>query len=564
MEMEEVRLVFRCRSGTQQLTLQHFESTMTSPRVAVSADSAFKLQVNVRKHSKNYHVLRYSSHLTHSRFFSSFSCAFLLRRRDLKMSTIAQPHSRLTIHTSTLFDPRQKKFISDVSITVDTVTGLITSIITRDDAAFPLPDPLSEGTIDLRGKFAMPGLVNAHTHIFSQNTTPIAYPDPNNSHLNSSTVSNVRFGAETMVSASWCGDTEISCSTSPTMGFLKREESSTERIIRATNHAKGALMSGYTTYRDLGSEGMKEADRDLRNAISKGLTPGPRLFVATRPLASGDTFGMHDGRSARDSTLPVGSEAVNGVEEIRYAVRKRVIAGADVISFYADYPRQAKTKRAPSKQQHPYTAGVLCLLKGLNPDFVTFSQEEMDMIVAEARLARRPVAATCESLEGAMAAIKAGVRSIEGGYGVMEGVLKAMAEKGVILVPNLARAEVLQPLRLPALLKQTKRAFDLGVRLACGGVTGSSHEYHVREMELMLECGIPLEDVLESCTVGGWECCGGDRCGSRFGWFEEGTQADIIAFKMDPREDIGALRKVDFVMKDAKVWMVNGIALGMN
>ncbi|KAH7417969.1 hypothetical protein BKA64DRAFT_563971 [Cadophora sp. MPI-SDFR-AT-0126] len=445
---------------------------------------------------------------------------------------MTQPHSRLTIHTSTLFDPRQKKFISDVSITVDTITGLITSIITRDDAAFPLPDPLPQDAIDLRGKFVMPGFVNAHTHIFSQNTEPISHqiPDP---PLNSNTESN-------------------------------REESSTERIIRAVSHARYALLAGYTTYRDLGSEGMKEADRDLRNAISKGLVPGPRLFVATRPLASGDTFGMHDGRSARDSTLPVGAEGVNGVEEIRYAVRKRVIAGADVITFFADYPRKAKTKRAPLKQQHPYTAGVLCLLKGLNPDFVTFSQEEMDMIVAEARLARRPVAARCESLEGAMAAIKAGVRSIEGGYGVTEGILRAMAEKGVILVPSLASAELVHPQKLPALLKQTKKAYDLGVRLACGGSTGMlRHGDNVREMELMVECGIPLEEVLEICMLGGWQSCGGVLCGSRFGWFEEGTQADIIAFETDPRVDINTLRKADFVMKDAKIWKLNGSVFGM-
>ncbi|KAK0112820.1 hypothetical protein ONS95_014548 [Cadophora gregata] len=476
--------------------------------------------------------------------------------------TMTHPHSRLTIHTSTLFDPRQKKFLSDVSITVDTITGLITSIITRDDMAFPLPDPLPDDAIDLRGRFVMPGFVNAHTHIFSQNTTPIAHPDLNPGLNLRSTELNVRFGVDTLLSASWCGDTEISSSTSPTLGFLKREESSTERIIRAVNHAQTALLAGYTTYRDLGSEGMKDADTELRNAISKGLIPGPRLFVATRPLASGDTFGMHDGRSARDSCIPVGAEGVNGVEEIRYAVRKRIIAGADVISFFADYPRKTKTKRAPSRQQHPYTAGVLCLLKGLNPDFVTFSQEEMDMIVAEARLARRPVAASCESLEGAMAAIKAGVRSIEGGYGVTEGIMRAMAEKGVILVPNLASAEVLQPLRLPALSKQTKRAYDLGVRLACGGRTGIlRHGDKVREMELMVECGIPLEDVLESCMVGGWESCGGALCGRRFGWFEEGTQADIIAFEMDPRVDIGALKSVDFVMKDAKVWKLNGNAV---
>ncbi|KAH9218051.1 hypothetical protein DL95DRAFT_444320 [Leptodontidium sp. 2 PMI_412] len=450
---------------------------------------------------------------------------------------MAHPNPRLTIHTSTLFDPRQKKFISDVSITVDTGTGLITSIIARDDVAFPLPDPLPEDTVDLRGKFVMPGFVDAHTHIFA------------------------------------CSSDETSLS-----GSLKRGENMTERVIGAVNHARKALLAGYTTYRDLGSEGMREADRDLRDAIDKGLVPGPRLFVATRPLACADSLepqlnNSSDSRRGSRSNgeisgLPFGAEGVNGVEEIRHAVRKRVIASADIISVYADYPRRvrapASLKQQQQQQQHPYTAGVLCLLKGLNPDFVVFSQEEMDMMVSEARLARRPVAARCESLEGAMGAIKAGVRAIEGAYGVTEGILRAMAEKSVVLCPMLASAEALQPQRLPALFKQTRRAYDLGVRIACGGDMGAMrHGDNVREMELMVECGIPVEDVLESCMVAGWESCGGDLCGRRFGWFEEGTQADIVALEIDPRVDIGALRNVDFVMKDAKIWKLNGSAVGM-
>ncbi|KAG4429848.1 hypothetical protein IFR05_014671 [Cadophora sp. M221] len=455
---------------------------------------------------------------------------------------MAHPHPRLTIHTSTLFDPRQGEFLSDISITVDTGTGLITSVIARDDVAFPLPDPLPDDAVDLRGKFVMPGFVDAHTHLFG-------CPPPS------------------------FDETELG--TCPP----NRGENMIERVILAVNHAWNALLAGYTTYRDLGSEGMREADRDLRDAIAKGLVPGPRLFVATRSLACADSLdpqmnnGSGNGRRGSKSGgenygLPAGAEGVSGVEEIRHAVRKRIIAGADVISVFADYPRRARAPASPKQQQvqqqHPYTAGVLCLLKGLNPDFVVFSQEEMDMIVSEARLARRPVAARCESLEGAMGAIKAGVRTIEGANGVTEGILRAMAEKGVILCPMLSSAEVLQPQRLPALLKKTRRAYDLGVRLACGGDMGALiHGDNVREMELMVECGIPVEDVLESCMVAGWESCGGDLCGKRFGWFQEGTQADIVALEIDPRVDIGALREVDFVMKDAKIWKMNGSAVGL-
>lgn len=100
--------------------------------------------------------------------------------------------------------------------------------------------------------------------------------------------------------------------------------------------------------------------------------------------------------------------------------------------------------------------------------------------------------------------------------------------------------------------------------LACGGDTGTyPHGENVREMELMIEVGIPVEDVLAAGTVGGWHSCGGDRCGRRFGTFEIGAAADIIALDSDPREDKDALRKVTFVMKDAQVWKRDGHAVGM-
>ncbi len=220
--------------------------------------------------------------------------------------------------------------------------------------------------------------------------------------------------------------------------------------------------------------------------------------------------------------------------------------------------------RSPPAQQHPYIPSVLHPPKQPNPDYVIFSQEEMDMIVAEANLAKCPVAAHCCTLEGAMGAIKAGVRSIEHVYGVTDEMFHEMVRTGCIMVPTLEITEKIHKARFPALLAQTKRAHELGVRIACGGDTGTfNHDENVREMELMIEAGIPVKDVLEACTVGGWESCGGDFCGRRFGWFEEDTQADIIALDTDPRTDRRALRKVSFVMKDAKIWKSDGAAIGM-
>lgn len=335
-----------------------------------------------------------------------------------------------------------------------------------------------------------------------------------------------------------------------------------ERIIRAVNHRRKALLAGYTTYRDLGSESMQDCDANVRDAIARGLMPGPRLFVATSVLASTGAFELRTENSMGGHCLPAGADAVDGAEECRKAVRRRIAAGADIIKFYADYRR--RIMRFPPRESHPYVRGVLHPPIDPNPNIVVFSQEEMDMIVAEARLAKCPVAAHAITLEGALMAVKAGVLSIEHGCGVSDELFQNMVERGCIMVPTLAVLEKLQKQKLPEFSRQLKMAFDAGVRLACGGDTGAfSHGDNAREMELMVKAGIPIEDVLEACMVGGWESCGGDLCGRRFGWIEEGLQADIIALETDPRQDQKALRKVEFVMKDAKIWKIKGEAVGM-
>jgi len=337
----------------------------------------------------------------------------------------------------------------------------------------------------------------------------------------------------------------------------KRDESMTERIVRGVNHSRTALLAGYTTYRDLGSEGMQACDANLRDTIARGLTPGPRLFVATKVLASTGSFEARTENSLGGHCVPSQADAVDGPEECRKAVGRRIAAGADVIKFFADYRR--RIMRSPPAQQHPYIASVLHPPREPNPDYMVFSQEEMNMIVSGANLAGCPAVAHCCTLEGAMAAVEAGVKSIEHVYFATDELYRKMAEKKVMLVPTLAIAEKLHAKRFDTILPQVKRAHELGVRLACGGDTGTySHGENVRERELMIEAGIPVADVLEACTVGGWEACGGDQCGRRFGWFEEGLQADIVALSGDPHTSIEALRKVDFVMKDGFVWKRDG------
>lgn len=340
-----------------------------------------------------------------------------------------------------------------------------------------------------------------------------------------------------------------------------RDESAVERVVRATNHARNALLAGYTTYRDLGTEALGRADANFRDCINRGIIPGPRLFVATDAVASS---GSYEIRAENDNlTVPRASDVGDSPQGVKAAVRRRVGEGCDVIKFYADYRR--KTMRFPAAAhgddiQFPPAEG------DRNPVVPLFDQEEMDAIVAEAKLAQLPVAAHAGAPLGALMAARAGVTSVEHLFEPTDEVLDEIRDRGCIWVPTLATAEKLIPLETFTKLKAAvKVAHETGVRLAAGGDTGTfNHGLNAREMEIMIEAGIPVEEVLESCTVGGWEACGGDLCGYRFGWLEKGNRADIIALDADPRSDRRALRKVSFVMKDGRVWKQHGVPVGLH
>lgn len=335
-----------------------------------------------------------------------------------------------------------------------------------------------------------------------------------------------------------------------------RDESIIERTVRANRHCQRALLSGYTTYRDLGTEGMRSFDANLRDAINRGLMAGPRLFVATEALTTSGSYEVRSENSQNGTRAPPIADVCDGVSGVRQAVRRRVGAGADIIKFYGDYRRQPL--RFPQNGiMFPPSADKR------NPSTVMFTQEEMDAIVDEAKRAALPVACHAGTDQGARMAAKAGVTTVEHGHEVGDAALEEMKRNKTIFVPTLAVIETLQPENLPTVLKTAKKAFDMGIRLAAGGDTGAfNHGKGARELQLMVQAGIPLEEVLAACMVGGWDACGQDGCGYRFGWFAKGNRADLIALDRDPRHDLEALKQISFVMKDAKVWKRDGVPVG--
>jgi hypothetical protein len=164
----------------------------------------------------------------------------------------------------------------------------------------------------------------------------------------------------------------------------KRDESIPERIIRAVSHCRSAPLASYTTYRDLGTEGMGNYDTNVRDAIARGLMPGPRLIVSTRILAS------TGGNEVRTENPPAGGhglgpDVADGVEDVRRAVRRRIAAGADIIKVFVDYRR--RIMRSPPAQAHPYWPSVLHPPADPNPNTLLYSQAEIDTVVEEVRIA---------------------------------------------------------------------------------------------------------------------------------------------------------------------------------
>lgn len=317
------------------------------------------------------------------------------------------------------------------------------------------------------------------------------------------------------------------------------QESRAERTARAVTHAQATLMAGFTTVRDLGTEGAMYDDAGLKEAIEKRVIAGPRMIVATRAIVAKGTYGPNFHNA--DIDLPQGAAEVGGTEELAKEVRTQISKGADVIKLYADYRWGRDGQSMP-----------------------TFSVEEIALATAIAKSGGRQTVAHAGTKEGMRRAIMGGVSTVEHGDDGDDEVFKLMKEKGVALCPTLSAGEATAQykgwkkgidadlVRITAKKKSFQSALKNGVTICMGGDVGVfPHGDNAREMELMVEYGMAATDVLQSATAINATVFG---YADRLGRIKKGLLADIIMVTGDPSVNIHAVRNVVFVMKNGVIY----------
>lgn len=314
-------------------------------------------------------------------------------------------------------------------------------------------------------------------------------------------------------------------------------ESHAERVARATRHAELTLLAGFTTVRDLGTEGAGYDDVGLKAAIEKGVIPGPRIITAGPAIVAGGSYGPKG--FASHVTVPIGADVADGPEALTRLVRQQIGNGVDVIKVYADYRWGLNNQAMP-----------------------TFTLEELRTIVEVAQSSGRKVIAHAATAEGMRRAILAGVSTIEHGDGGDTEVFKLMAEKGVALCPTLAAVEAISqykgwqkgkeedPPRVQQKKKSFQEALHAGVTICMGGDVGVfKHGDNAWELELMVAYGMSPLAALQCATLINARQFG---LADQIGAIKPGLLADLVAVEGKPDVDISALRKIKWVMKAGK------------
>ncbi len=371
---------------------------------------------------------------------------------------------------------------------------------TRIEAAGPVDSLASAGAslIELPGATLMPGLIEGHSHILLH-----AYNE-----------------------TTW--ENQV------------LREGLALRAARAVNHLRQTLEAGFTTVRDLGTEGAGYADVELKQAVEQGIVPGPRVLASTRAIVATGSYAPAARSFALEWHVPQGAEEADGVDSLTRVVRDQIGRGADWVKLYGDY------RWGPLPGAHP-----------------TFSQDEMTLAVTTARSAGVPVAVHTSTPEGMRRAILAGAETIEHGDEGTPEVFRLMAERHVALCPTLAAGDATaqyagwkkgqqpEPERLARKRASFRAALAAGVTILGGSDVGVfPHGDNARELELMVDYGMPTVDALKSATSTAARVLHLDQ---EIGQVRQGLLADLIAVDGDPSREISALRKVRFVMKSGTV-----------
>ena len=394
------------------------------------------------------------------------------------------PHKIVAVRAARMLDVKTGSMVRNAVVLIDD------DKITASGSGLAIPAAAT--VIDLGNATLLPGLIDCHTHLMARMSD-----DPNAYALDLLT------------------------------------KSQAFRALEGAADARVTLQAGFTSVRDVESEGSGYADVALRDAINQGLVEGPRMQVSTRAIAAVGSYHPF-GISPDIENFPTGAQMISGVEEARRAAREQISHGADWLKVYADWGRP------------------------------TLNLDEIQVIVEEAHKKRRKVAAHADSPEAIRNALTAGVDSIEHGTLADRSLLEMMKQKNVFWVPT--RAAIAGDLetmtdpnsrkRLQEVIERGRQnlamAREIGVKIASGfdASSAATQGHNAREIVELNRLGVPPVDAIRAATASAAELMGWqDKVGS----LEPGRFADMIAVAGDPLAAITELENVKFVMKGGEV-----------